>query len=111
MWIAKDLLTRYIEERVAAMERARVLEDQNVKLNSTMDWFRYRLTQLEFERAQLIKRYMGIDVPVPEVAPVRRNFDSVEDIIRRGGEIFSDVGDKEAARLGVDWTPAGELKE
>jgi hypothetical protein len=83
------------------------LQNENANLNAQMEWLRVRLTQLEFERASLINRYMGITIPVPQfehanerVAPLTDPNQTID---------FSDIGDEEAAKLGISWRPDGTL--
>jgi hypothetical protein len=92
--------------RVSAFEaETNALRAQVIAQQTAADWYRVRLTQLEYERAQLIQRYMGISVPVPQ-------FDkSVDDRPDPNQTIdFNDVGDDVAKALGIDWNPDGTLR-
>lgn len=104
------------EDLAAARTKAAVLEQQNTALQATLDWFRFRMTQLETERAILIQRYMGIEIPVPRAVPTETpasvgNAKVIEDILRSGGNLFADVGEREAARLGLAHDADGTIKD
>lgn len=90
---------------------ARVLSEQNRILQTTLDWFRVRMTQVEQERAQLLFNFTGVKVAVPTIEhemPPGPHRGNVSDILAAVNH-FGDVGDKEAAALGVDWSPDGTL--
>ena len=91
-------------------EEARVLAQQNQALQTTLDWFRVRMTQLEHERAQLLFNFTGVKVQVPSIereTPAPRP-GSVSDILAAVNH-FGDVGDAEALKLGVDWNSDGTV--
>lgn len=110
MFISRKVYDSDRMDLVKAREEARVLSNQNQALQAMMDWFRFRLTQVEKERAILVEHYLGIKIPVPEVAQeaaaALRDHPVVSEIMKAGGNIFADVGDHEAKRLGVDWPAA-----
>jgi hypothetical protein len=96
------------DELVAARAVVDVLNTRLSALDTTCDWFRVRITQLEHERALMLQNYMGITVPhmsierAPKAGAVRPTYDPVPH--------FDDVGDEEAKRIGVDWNPeTGEV--
>lgn len=81
------------------------LTQVNAQLNAHIEWMRVRLTQIEYERAQLIQRYMGITIPTPTFdAPSDSHPDPNQTID------FNDVGDKMAEELGIGWNDDGTLK-
>ena len=93
----RDTLVKHEIEGKALMQ-------VNAQLNAHIEWMRVRLTQLEFERAQLIKRYMGIDIPTP-------SFEAPDDHPDPNQTFsFNDVGDAIAAKLGISFNPDGTLK-
>lgn len=92
-------------EWVKAHEEASALNKANAQLNAHIEWMRVRLTQLEFERAQLIQRYMGVVIPTPSFEQPAANAIDPNQTID-----FQDIGDKEASRLGIGWNPDGTLK-
>ena len=82
-----------------------VLQQQNTTLTVTLDWLRVRVTQLEMERAQMLWRYTGVKVPVPEIVKT----DGVASNPMTQTPNFNDVGNAEAAKLGISWDANGEL--
>lgn len=103
MFIARYIYDMLNERAIKAEAIRDSLTLQNAALNAHMDWMRIRLTQLEFERAGLIQKYMGVSVPVP-------SFDKPEEHPDPNQTMdFSDVGDEEAKRLGISWNPDGTL--
>ena len=74
-------------------------------LETTCDWLRVRVTQLEMERAQLLYNYTGVKVPTPVITKTDTNQHNPMTQTPN----FNDVGDAEAARLGVSWDGNGEL--
>ena len=79
-----------------------VLQQQNTTLTTTLDWLRVRVTQLEQERAQLLFNYTGVKVPTPRI-----EYEHAAEAAHPPH--FRDVGDVEAARLGISWDEAGNL--
>jgi hypothetical protein len=108
MWISRAVYTD-LRESVVAAQAIRDSQIANISaLNTTVDWFRVRITQLEHERALMLQNYMGITVPhmsierAPKAGAARPSYDPVPH--------FDDVGDDEAKRIGVDWNPeTGEI--
>ena len=100
-----------LREACARAEGAReALKHQVATLDVTCDWFRVRISQLEHERALMIQHYTGVTVPalsiekapVPNPTQLRQSYDPVAH--------FADVGDTEAARMGISWHPeTGEV--
>ena len=106
MWITRHAFDSLNAERIKASEAARILADQNAALKITMDWLRHRLEQVERERAHLLKTYMGVVVEVPHF--VKPEPDNEE--VLGGANIFQDIGDNAAKRLGIQWDEAGVVK-
>lgn len=104
-FISRAVLETLTAERVQATERAKVLEAQNTHLQDTVEFFRLRMEHLDRERAQLLKRYMDVVVEVPHY--VKAEPDQTD--IVGGANVFDDVGDTEAKRLGLTWDGRGEL--
>ncbi len=84
------------------------LRNQKVKDDLTIDWMRHRINALEKERAQLVMKVSGVLLAVPEIVPTRpgtmspfADFDSMPS--------FEDVGDAEAARMGLSLDASGQL--
>lgn len=86
---------------------ARVLSEQNRALQTTCDWFRVRISQLERERAQLLFNYTGVKVEVPEIvaAPTAKDTHPLNAVPH-----FNDIGDEAAKLLGVGWNADGTLR-
>ena len=103
MWIARRIYDSVNESRIRAEAVQKALEQQNIALQAHLEWMRIRLTELGFERAQLLKKYMGVDVPVASFEPADPNPDFNQTFN------FEDMGDKEAARLGISHNPDGTL--
>lgn len=103
MWIPSKLYAETVEAKVKAEAVRDQLIQHNVQLNAHMDWMRVRLTQLEFERAQLLKKYMNIDVPVPSFDAPAEHPDPNQTID------FNDIGDAAAEALGIGWNPDGTI--
>lgn len=105
MWISRKLFETLLHERSQAQGVAQALERQNIHWQATFDWLKTRMTQVEHERAILMKTYMGVSVPVPtiesEQTPSAFDFNQLP--------VFQDVGDAEAIKLGVGWNDAGEF--
>lgn len=97
-------------ENVSLRTRAQELTAQKAKDDITIDWMRHRINALEKERAVLVQKAAGISLPVPEIVPTRPgtmsappSFDSMP--------TFDDVGDAEAARLGLRHDDHGFLED
>lgn len=107
MWIDRKVYENLMLDNAKLREESRVLNNMNQQQESTIRWFMVRTTQLEKERAQLIFNYMGVKVETPEYAPAPRVQSAAE--IMSQVPSFEDVGDTEAARLGVGWNDQGEM--
>ena len=112
MWINRKtreaMLAQTAEAAVAiaqSMARESTYKEQNKVLQVNLDWLRTRVNQLEHERAQLIFNYMGIKIAVPEIQTVKQ--DDVHPL--NAIPHFNDVGDAEAARMGIGWDEEGRV--
>jgi hypothetical protein len=103
MWIARDIYDSLNESRIKAEARERLLEGQITTLNAHLEWMRVRLTEMSFERAEMLKRYLHIDVPVPSFEDPTNHPDPNQTMD------FSDIGDEAAKKLGIDWNSDGTL--
>lgn len=108
MWIKSEIYNKLQTDLEVERRSRELLQNQITATNTMLDWFRVRLTQLEYERAQLIFNYTGVKIPTPvvEKAPLATG---EEHKFNDLPNIFSDVGDKEAARLGIDWNNDGTI--
>lgn len=88
--------------------KAEAVEDslvkQNAQLSAHIEWMRVLLNKSEAEKAGLVKRYLGVDIPVPVMNPVQDDQDLNQTMD------FRDVGDAEAKRLGLDWNSDGTVR-
>ena len=107
MWIDHNTYDDLRLDNVKAQTEARVLSEQNRALQVSLDWLRVRVTQLEIERAQMLYNYTGVKVPVPSIERAPES-----DVARALQAVpsFEDLGDAEAAKLGLGWNPDGTLK-
>lgn len=104
MFISRHVYDEQRVDLLTAQAEHRAVLSQNAQLNAHIEWLQVRLTQVEYERAGLIKRYMGIDVPVATFEP---NTDKAPDPNQTMD--FNDIGDAEAARLGLEWAADGTV--
>lgn len=102
MWITRKAYDDLRLEWAKTHEEATVLNRNYTALMTTMDWLRVRVTQLEQERAQLLFNYTGVKVPTPRIE--REHAAEVAHPPH-----FDDIGDAEAARLGITWDEAGNV--
>ena len=106
MWITRSIVDDLRHSNTKLTTENALLIGQNSALNTTLDWFRVRITQLEHERAVLLRTYMG--VIVPEVSIEREDptprLDSTNAVPH-----FHDMGDDEARKAGLDWDEQGNL--
>jgi hypothetical protein len=107
MWIDRKTYDDMRLDNAKAQTEARVLSEQNRALQVTIDWFRVRISQLEMERAQMLYNYTGVKITTPTIerAPesdVAKALQAVQG--------FQDIGDQEAARLGIGWNDDGTLR-
>lgn len=103
MWIDRTTYENLTLDNAKLREESRVLNQTNYASQTTLDWFRVRVSQLERERAQLLHHFMGLKIEVPEI--VQRPQSSAEAL--NPSMSFEDVGDTKARELGVGWDTAG----
>ncbi len=111
MWIQRALFEKLIGDKAKAEGAAQILAQRVVQQDATIDWMKTRLTQLEYERAQLINNYMGVKIPTPEFdkeTVARAPRITAEDVLNQT-VAFIDMGDEEAAKLGLGWDDEGRL--
>jgi hypothetical protein len=123
MWVNRKFFEMVIADNKAQADKltqwqntAHVLQTkhddalaQKVKDDLNIDWLRHRVNALEKQNALMLAKVAGIHVPVPEIVPTRpgtvtplpAGFDHLPS--------FEDVGDDEAARLGVRHDDLGFL--
>jgi len=123
MWVSAALMKSLIEDRALYMEewhRAGLanerligeqlaLRQQKIKDDITIDWMRHRVNALEKLNAQLMLKATGIHVPIPEIVPTRPGTLTDPPLDMTYMPSFEDVGDSEAARLGVEHEGDGTL--
>ena len=109
MWIRYSTLETLLKERSEAVGVAHALEQQVVAQKGTLEWLTFRLTQLEHERAQLIFNYMGVKITTPELDPAPTTKPISGTDLLNDVPTFNDVGDEEAARMGLDWDAEGRV--
>lgn len=121
MWVNKELFQTVLDDNKSMTEQVaqerigtarmsgqcKELREQKARDEMTIDWMRHRINALEKERQILLQRAAGIILPVPEIVPskphtLEAGYDSLPS--------FEDVGDVEAAKLGIAHTDAGELQ-
>lgn len=93
------------EQLVALETENKMLMAQKVKDDITTDWMRHRVNELTKQNAVLLQKAAGVNVPVPEIVPVRPGTMTVPDFSSMPS--FEDVGDEEAQRLGIKHTEDG----
>lgn len=113
MWIKAEKYFAQVQEMTAARAKAEgqahQLAQQVAALRVQMDWFMVRVTQLEYQNAQLIQNYMGIKMPVPEFSKPETTEVLTADKILNASISFADIGDEEAAKQGLEWDDLGRL--
>lgn len=104
-WLQEKLEQSRIQCHGLVVEN-NVVHSQKAKDDITIDWMRHRINALEKERTVLLQKVAGINLPTPEIeiAPARQ---AVADLNWDHG--FEDVGDEEAARLGIQHNDLGEV--
>ena len=103
MFLSRKIYDDLRDSLVKSQVEANALIQVNAQLQAHIEWMRVRLTQLEFERAQLIRKYMGVDIPSPSFDMPENHPDPNQTID------FNDIGDAAAAALGLDWAADGTV--
>lgn len=108
MWLSRYIYDDLRNQLASTTATRDALFARVQALDTTFDWFRVRITQLEHERALMLQNYLGVTVPtlsiekVPSPTSVRPSYDAVPH--------FKDMGDTEAKAHGIDWNPlTGEI--
>lgn len=112
MWIKRELFERLLTDKSRAEGQALTLANRIAAQDATMDWLKVQLTKSEYERAQLIQNYMGVKIPVMEIATEKPTQDrlTAEKVLAATID-FNDVGDEESKRQGLDWDAEGRLTQ
>jgi len=85
------------------------LRAQLASAQTTVDWLRTRVNQLEKERAVLLREVTHLNIPIPEIAPAGPAMSAaVPPSLQMPN--FEDMGDDAAGRLGITHNDAGELE-
>lgn len=123
MWINKKFFESVLSENKDLKQvnfslwGARAVQDQErkdytvqkAKDDLTIDWMRHRINALEKERAILMMKAAGVQLPVPEIVPTRPGTLTMPPDFQTMPS-FEDVGDDEAARLGIKHDEAGVVE-
>ena len=91
--VAKQALSDLKEELATTRTERDVLRNQLATLQTNFDWLRMNWNQIQAENKALLERAYGIRVPVPELVNRSDSQFKLQDL-------FSDVGDEEASRIG-----------
>lgn len=105
MWLSRQTWDQERDARIKAEAETASIKQYNIALQTTMDWQRVRLNQLEHERARLIETYMGVKIAVPEISAEPMDSASILQEVPN----FDDVGDEQATKLGIQWNDLGEV--
>ncbi len=89
-------------------EAARVLSEQNIALQTTIEWMRVQVNQAQHERSHFMHLYSGVTIPPPVIERASAATERISDAMQ-GLPNFEDLGDVAAAKLGVDWNPDGTI--
>ena len=100
MWIKRALFERLIAAAAEAQGIAATAMTQ-IKVNeTTQDWMRVRISQLEKERAQLFYQVSGVKIPIMEIERKPEPEVGANHPFNRLPS-FEDMGDEEAVRQGI----------
>lgn len=111
MWVNTRIYGRLAadsEQKQQVEGALRILAEQNKVLQVNLDWLRTRVSQLERERALMLYKFTGVKIETPEFQPVVAP--DAADMLNAVNAMFQDVGDEQAARLGIEHLPDGTLK-
>lgn len=105
MWIPRhlydELVTSIKENREAVLKNIE-LERHNAFLQTTIDWMKVRLNQVELLNAALIEKKEAVTPVVPQIGRPAR---SIEDLLGENADLFTDpeeVGVKAPTSGGYD---------
>ena len=108
MWINRAIFDTLQASATTSATEARVLSEQLRAWQTTMDWMRVRLNQVEAERAALLFNYTGVKILTPTIAPAHEVAPQPDML---GATIhYGDIGDEEAAKQGIFWDLDGTVK-
>lgn len=113
MWISLKAYLKDKEDSIALRVQRDEAITQLRQQETTLAWFMHRLTQVEQERAKLIFTYTGVTVEAPSYEPSDPEKEAASMIQRNplnSLPSFEDVGDEEAARLGIQWDDEGKIQ-
>lgn len=122
MWISKTFFNMILADNKAQMNEIIDLRAQNSAMNAVrtelyaqkakddlhLDYARHRINALERERAILLNKAAGIVIATPEIVASRPGTMTMPPDFSTLPS-FEDVGDEEAARLGVGHDDAGNI--
>lgn len=112
MWLSQTAWLKEREDAIAMRAERDMAVQQLKQQETTLAWFMHRLTQIEQERAKLIFNYTGVRVEAPtyeQPDPEKDGASMIQKNPLNALPSFEDVGDEEAARLGIDWNSEGEV--
>ena len=104
MWITRSIIDDLRHTITKLTTENALLTGQSKAMEVTLDWFRVRITQLEHERAVLLRTYMG--VTVPEMSIEKDKPQTRQDAYFATPH-FDDIGDDEARKEGLSWDAEG----
>lgn len=91
--VAKQALSDLKEELAITRTERDGLMARLAALQNSFDWLRMNWNQIQAENKALLERAYGIRVPIPELVTSSDPQFKLQDL-------FSDVGDEEASRIG-----------
>lgn len=106
MFISRKIYEFLQLELVKAREEARAVTNASRSMETSLDWLRVRVTQMEKERAVMIERFYGVKIPVPEIMKAPDPFESHP---LNAGLSFEGVSDAEATALGISHDAEGRV--
>lgn len=111
MWISLKAYLKNKEDEIRLRSERDQAVTQLKQQETTLAWFMHRLTQIEAERAKLIFNYTGVKIETPTYEPEEKVNESAALNKNPLNNLpsFEDVGDEEAARLGLGWDAEGNL--
>jgi len=111
MFVRESTLIAVLVKNAELTGHASELRASLSSAQTTIDWLKNRVNQLEKERAILFREVTHLNIPVPEIAtaPGRAMSAHVPAPEHLAMPDFEDVGDDRAAQLGLAHNDAGEL--
>ncbi len=109
MWVNKAEYFRIVKERDEAAGVAKALEQRVFALETSADWLRVQFSKCDHERAALIAKYLGVQVPTMVFEQEDKSRTPTSHIINDAGALFADVGDEEALKQGLGWDDDGNF--